>query len=263
MKEHTLTMQTRSFLARVVVALAVLLGGTAPLYAQTVLNTTTTTAAISTNSQQAVALTATTGVTAAGNGANLVYLLIDRELMRVSAIDTVAKVATVVRGDASSRAVPHVSGATVWVVPGAALYSAIPSGQCTRTNLAYVPYVVGASPGLGAEAGTLWDCLGVTTAGQWVNTNGAVGLPTLGSTVASTAGVIAATGTVFKVSGTAAITGITAPAGIAPGFTLAIEPTGAFTWTTATNIILAGTAVVGKILYFVWDGAKWVPSYIA
>jgi hypothetical protein len=44
-----------------------------------------------------------------------------------------------------------------------------------------------------------------------------------------------------------------------------IIPDGAFTWTTAGNIALAGTAVVNKALTFLWDAknSKWVPNYIA
>jgi hypothetical protein len=42
-------------------------------------------------------------------------------------------------------------------------------------------------------------------------------------------------------------------------------PTGVFTWTTAGNIALAGTAVVSKALTMTYDATttKWYPSYIA
>jgi hypothetical protein len=82
--------------------------------------------------------------------------------------------------------------------------------------------------------------------------------------MASPAGVITPTYPITRVSGTNAITGITVPY---PGFAgrVTFLPTGVFTWTTATNIQLAGTAVVGKALDFVYnpDSAKWYPSYIA
>lgn len=227
--------------------------------AQTVLTSTTLAAALD-GSQRNVSLTSATGVTAPGSGSTQVVLLVDRELMKVLSIT--GTVAYVQRGTDGTRAASHINAAPVWVAPPNAIQSWMPSGQCTRANLLYVPYIVGAGPGLGQEVGTLFDCLGVTTAGQWVQVNGN-GAPTLGSTVASTAGAIAITGTVFKVSGTSAITGITAPAGLGVGFTIAINPTGVFTWTAAGNIALAGTAVVAKILYFTWDGSKWVPSYIA
>lgn len=232
-----------------------------PLQAQTALSATTLAAAVSDSVTRTVSVASATGIVAPGTGLPAVMLVVDREVMRVLAVN--GTVISVMRGADGSRASSHISGAPVVVAPVAAISSYIPSGQCTRTNLAYVPYVVGAGPGLGSEVGSLWDCLGVTANGQWVQTNGSAGFPILGSTVASPAGVLTPTGTVFKVSGTNAITGITLPAGATAGFTLAIEPTGIFTWTTATNIALAGTAVVGKILYFTWDGAKWVPSYIS
>jgi len=230
--------------------------------AQTVLSSTTLTANIADDSVRVMAVTSATGFTAPGSGATQVLALIDREIVGVRTVASL--VIGIQRGMNGTRASSHVSGSIVWVGAPRAFVASIPSGQCVRTLLATVPLIVGGAPGLGAEVGTTWDCLGLTTAGQWVNTNGnGIGFPTLGATIASPAGVITPSGTYFKVSGTNAITGITLPAGAAPGFTLAFEPTGVFTWTTATNIILAGTAVVGKVLYFVWNGAKWVPSYIA
>jgi hypothetical protein len=252
---------TRSFIgAALVAALVVLSGGSA--FAQTVLASTTLSSAVSDTSGRLVVVASATGITAPASGTTPVLLLVDRELMRVLSLSGTS--ISVARGQDGTRAATHVSGATVWVAPPTAIYAYPPSGQCTRTNLATVPYIVGSTTSLGSEVGSLFDCMGVTSNGQWVQTNGTnTGQQVLGSTVASTAGVITGTGTYFKVSGTSAITGITAPAGIAPGFTIAIEPTAIFTWTAATNITLAGTAVVGKVLYFTWNGTKWAPSYIA
>ena len=65
-------------------------------------------------------------------------------------------------------------------------------------------------------------------------------------------------------SGTAAMTGITIPY---EGFTgeIGLLPGGAFTWTTATNIAVAGTAVAAKLLKFFYNpvNSKWYPSYVA
>lgn len=75
---------------------------------------------------------------------------------------------------------------------------------------------------------------------------------------------IAPTAAIHHVSGTAAIVNITVPTGTVAGATVILIPDGIFTWTAAGNIGLAGTAVVGKALAMVWDGAtKWYPSYIA
>jgi hypothetical protein len=95
---------------------------------------------------------------------------------------------------------------------------------------------------------------------------------TAAPTVASVAGLITLTAPVTIVSGALAITGINVPPSLSFGTTpagyggrLTIIPTGAFTWTTATNIAVAGTAVVGKALDFTYDSVtnKWYPSYVA
>jgi hypothetical protein len=41
-------------------------------------------------------------------------------------------------------------------------------------------------------------------------------------------------------------------------------PTGAFTWTTAGNIAVAGTAVVNRMITMAYDSgtSKWYPSYV-
>lgn len=69
------------------------------------------------------------------------------------------------------------------------------------------------------------------------------------------------------VSGTTAIVNITVPKRVrrAGGGRITLIPTGVFTWTAAGNIALAGTAVVGKALEFLYDKTtnKWYPSYIA
>lgn len=80
--------------------------------------------------------------------------------------------------------------------------------------------------------------------------------------MASAAGVLTPTFPITRVSGTAAITGITVPYAGFHG-PIYLIPTGAFTWTTATNIAVAGTAVVGKVITLVYDpyAAKWYPSY--
>lgn len=86
-----------------------------------------------------------------------------------------------------------------------------------------------------------------------------------GGTLASVAGVWGPPqGLITVVSGALAITGITIPYATFSGMIMMV-PTGAFTWTVATNIALAGTAVVGKWLGMVYlpSTVKWYPSYIA
>jgi hypothetical protein len=89
--------------------------------------------------------------------------------------------------------------------------------------------------------------------------------PAAPTTIAS-AGTIAPTSAVTSISGTAAISTITVPSFIsATAGRLTLLPTGVFTWDTAGNIALAGTAVVNKALDFTWNATsgKWTPHYIA
>ena len=82
-------------------------------------------------------------------------------------------------------------------------------------------------------------------------------------TVAS-ASTIAPTTAIAFVSGVVAINTITAPSPISSGGgAITLIPTGIFTTTTAGNIALASTAVVGKALIMTYDTAtaKWYPSY--
>jgi hypothetical protein len=231
-----------------------------PLFAQTALSATTFSAAVD-NVQQTVTVASATGITAAGSGAGFVYLLADHELFAVRALPGASTTVTVMRGQNGTRATSHINGATVTVVPPLALINYLPTGQCTRSNLLYVPMVVGGTIDQ-AFNGTTLDCLGVTTAGQWVQTN-LNGFPVFGSTVAS-ATTISATGTYFKVSGTTAVATINLPAGAAAGFYITIEATGVLTWTAAGNILTAGTyTAAGHTVTFYWNGTKWVPDKVA
>jgi hypothetical protein len=83
-------------------------------------------------------------------------------------------------------------------------------------------------------------------------------------TIASAA-TIAPTAPITFISGTAAVVTITAPSPIsAGGGAVVLIPTGAFTWTTAGNIAVAGTAVVSRTLTMTYDATttKWYPSYV-
>lgn len=83
--------------------------------------------------------------------------------------------------------------------------------------------------------------------------------PGLGIPISSAAS-ITLTSESHYISGTAAISTITAPSGFM-GRSVALLPVGAFTTTTTGNIGLATTAVYGKVLYMWWDNVKWWPSY--
>ncbi len=130
------------------------------------------------------------------------------------------------------------------------------------------PNVTGSYPG--APAVTPW--LNTTNGKQWLqdvngiwqpgfNNPGIASGPT--TLVSSAAGAILPSGRLFHVDGTAAVTGFTIPVGFAGG-SFTIIPDANFTWTTAGNIGLAGTAVTGRALTFLYDtnAGKFWPSYV-
>lgn len=82
---------------------------------------------------------------------------------------------------------------------------------------------------------------------------------TNGGTIASATSINPKSSIVF-VSGTAAIATITVPYFGFAG-TITLIPTGAFTTTTAGNIAIATTAVVGRALTMTILGSTWYPSY--
>lgn len=217
--------------------------------------TTTTISSAMTNTQNTVVLASGTGVTIPGaaNQINTV-LFIDRELMRVTGL--VSGTTYNVQRGIGTRQTAHLSAAKVWL--GAPIgnfsgadYFAENSGSCTATASITLPQIY-------VKSSHKYDCLG----GQWVLTSG-MDYPVVGSTVASPAGLLTATGNIFVVSGTNAITGINVPNGFADGMSLYLVPSGAFTTTTATNIALASTGVVNKTLIMTWNSVtgKWTPSY--
>lgn len=229
-----------------------------PAHSQTVLNSTSLSGALSANSPN-LSLASGTGVTVPGpNQTNLVVLVVEREAMLVQT-NLSGTIYGVARGQYGTLAVPHVNGATVWVVPDKALArGAIPSGSCTRTNLPYVPIVYIAPSALNsATNGGTFDCMG----GQIVRTNAPA---TFKGADVSSATSITPTGTYFVVSGTTSVATIVVPAGWSAGNCLEIQPTGIFATTTAGNIgLISSATVVGRILFMCWDGSKWWPSYVS
>lgn len=86
--------------------------------------------------------------------------------------------------------------------------------------------------------------------------------PDAAPTLASAATISPVTSIVF-ISGTAAIDAISIPVWMDGGGQITLIPTGAFTTTTAGNIAIASTAVVGRALIMTYDKAtlKWYPIY--
>ncbi len=221
----------------------------------TALNMTTTTAAM-TAKTSIIPLTSVTGIAVGSFDAGTVgtqLWVVDPgeqmgEAMNVLAVNGLNVTVSRFPG----AAVAHVSGAMVLAGPPNAFHKFDPTGSA---NDAYTPWV-------NTLNGRQWLYSSVT--GCWVPGFGnyvAQAQATL--TVASPAGLLTPTGPFLTVSGSNAITGITVPVGgLYSSFKIA--PSGAFTFTTANNIGLAGTAVVGRILEFTWDAtsSKYLPSYV-
>lgn len=243
-------------------------------FGQVILSSTTLGAAITTLNGTSLTLASTSTMQNQGTANQInTCLYIDAEVFGVVTVVDSTHVTVQQRGRGcgglglSSRPMTHANAATVYfaltvtngsIVTPAATYIGRNEqvysenvGTCTAANELALPRIY-------LYSGDVFDCLG----GQWIQVN-KPGFQRLGSVVASVAGVITPTGNVFHVSGALAITGITVPNGWQPGMSISVIPDGTFTWTTATNIALAGTAVVNKLIIFVWSGSKWVPSVIA
>lgn len=200
----------------------------------------------------------TVGSGFANSGANGVstedYLYVDRELMRITAINTTNNSVTVKRAQGGTKSALH--GTTALVLEGQpqVFQTADPTGSCTYAATA-------AEPTINVLTGNQWLCS--TVSSTWVAgfVNQYENLaPT--TAVASAAGLVTPSGPLFHMTGTAAITGLNLPVGFNQGTICAI-PDGAWTTTTANNIANASTAVANKPLCWTYDvnTAKFYPSY--
>jgi hypothetical protein len=105
--------------------------------------------------------------------------------------------------------------------------------------------------------------LGTTTMNSNIVQAKLVATSAAAPTIAS-ATTIAPTTQIAFVSGITPVATITAPSPISlGGGTITLIPTGIFTTTTAGNIALASTAIVGRALTMTYDvtTTKWYPSY--
>lgn len=213
-----------------------------------------------------------TGVT--GLGANVATFL---------ATPSSANLASAVTGETGSGALvfgtsPTLASATLTspTLTTPILGTPISGTLTTCTGLPLTTGVTGTLPvanggtGVTASTGTGNNVLSAspTFTGTIVSANithsGLVATTAAAPTVASAATIAPTTSIVF-ISGTAAIDTITAPTPIASGGgRITLIPTGAFTWTTAGNIAVAGTAVVSRALDIIYDvtTTKWYPSYV-
>ena len=172
---------------KLVLTIAVFLGLAPFAGAQTILTTTTLSAALQgmgsvngatpTGNMSILSITSATGISAPAPNTSFTsglvstsdaqtYLYVDRELMQVKAVS--GTTITVIRGIGSTATAAHASGALVFVVPVSAqiVWSgstygqapAVPEGSCTRASELYLPRIQ-------FESGIISDC----NNGQWVN----------------------------------------------------------------------------------------------
>ena len=155
--------------------------------------------------------------------------------------------------------------ATFLGTPSSANLAAAVTGETGTGALVFATSPTLVTPVLGTPAsGDLSNCTGSPTFTN-VKYSGLVATTAAAPTIAS-ATTIAPTKPITFISGTTAVVTITAPSPISTGGgSIVLIPTGVFTWTTAGNIALAGTAVVSKALTLVYDvtTTKWYPSYTA
>jgi len=241
-------------------------------YGQAVMQSTTLSAAVTADSQLVLSVASVTNILAPGvqatqggigfgTGANYYLLMIDREVMRVNAVNANASPAqvTVERAVYGTKASLHASGTKVWTGPanyfgmqdpGAGYVEPVANTPCTATTLKVLPK-------LEPSTGRAWTCGN----SLWAAFDPSV--PVAEGAVIASATTIAPTNPLQHVSGTTAVATITVPLALPLNGSITIVPDGIFTTTTAGNIAVASTAIVNKPITFTYDSSssKWVPSY--
>lgn len=225
--------------------------------------TQTTLAGAITAGQTQLPVASTTGMSAPTNNFAQYLYVIDPDTTKgeLMAIVSVPSSTQVVVSRLDQFKTAHATGSLVLI--GTVDQSIQQAFQEYDPSGAVAAAAVQISPWVNAVNGNQWVR---GTTGTWVpGWNNPSSISGATATVASAAGTIIPSGRLFHVTGTEAITGFVNASMI--GFTggsFTIIPDAIFTWTTADNIGLAGTAVVGRALTFTWDStaAKWWPSYV-
>jgi hypothetical protein len=213
------------------------------------LTQTSLSSAVASGSVQSLIVASATNITVTP----ATYLYVDQEAMLVLGVSGTS--ITVSRGQNTTKAVGHASGAMVLAGSPDWFSDQDPQGSCVTASTKTAPH-------LNVISGKQWLCSTVTL--TWVPGfgNGSPQQGRVTAAVASAAGAILPSGPLFHVTGTAAVTGFTIPVGFAYG-SFCVIPDGAFTTTTAGNIAIASTAVVNQLDCWTWDdkNSKFVPTY--
>ena len=233
---------------------------------------------------QLVFLASTTGISAPilpGTPVSIIYM--DREAMGVMTVNTTLNAVGVIRGYMGTQASPHVNGQMVLVsnvyqtnlgtggnpIPSGLYQNDPPQGGTCNAGVPTLPWI-------NVLTGAQWLCS--TVSGTWVpgwNNPLSASSPGTTTTVASAAGLITPSGPLFRITGSAAVTGFNTATGAMTGFNSTAQGYGCFTiradtgstatWTAANNIAVAGTFTANKDFTFCWDAgtSKFVPNAVS
>jgi len=153
------------------------------------------------------------------------------------------------------------------VIGAATGTSLVLSGSLTASGLATTGAITGDTLVLSGASGSL-NAVSIAANNDLTANNASIATfiaMSGGVNTIPSAGTIAPVKEISYISGTTAIATITPQAPITgKNGTIILIPTGAFTWTTAGNIAIAGTAVVGRALHmtYTFTTDKWYPSYV-
>lgn len=135
-----------------------------PAFGQTILSTTTLSAAVTDSATTVIPLTSTTGIVAAQTVIFVADTAGSGEAMFVNTVGT--GYVAVTRGYQNlGGASKHASGTLVFYGPANAFGTVQPNGSCTRANATYLPVI---SLGLAGTSTAITDCIG----GVWVTGSG-------------------------------------------------------------------------------------------
>lgn len=180
-------------------------------------------------------------------------LMIYADMYYVTAVNGLA--ITAIGGQSGSFNVAHASGDMVLVGRPDWFTSVSPlNAGCTAANTYVTPLLL-------YPSGLQFLCSTITL--KWVpGWQNEASTAAMTTAVASAAGLVTPSGPLFHITGALAITGFNIPVGFFND-TFTVIPDGAFTTTTASNIAIASTAVVGRPMTFTYDPAtsKFYPSY--
>lgn len=153
----------KTILTRFVLAATLVVAAFSPAFAQTALNFTTFSAAITDPAGRTATVASTTGIVAPTTSA-VTYLYADGELMQVLSVNTTTKLVGIIRGVGGTRAVTHPANGFVYVTTPDAVITYDPTGNCTPSANTSLPL-------LNVRNGNIWHCQTTTSGSAWMGFN--------------------------------------------------------------------------------------------